>query len=150
MFSSIGAIEIQKLVSNEATITESDFSLPSVRLSPKTSEISNWNKQVVAALEISSRVNPFIPDLPLGSVVPSVDAVNWSGQGDVRPRLKDKTTGQSRLIDTGSMISVAMKLPTDKEDKTLSLVAVNGSNIKTYGIRNLTFNIGRKQYQMPA
>ena len=87
-------MEIQYANSIRATEDESDFVLPEVRLSPEKSEIlKNWNKKVVAALEFSSKVNPYVQSLPIGSVIPSVDAVNWSGQGDVRPRLQDKSTG---------------------------------------------------------
>ena len=87
-------MEIQKVLSsNEATENESDFVVTEVRSSHSNSEeIKNWDRNVIAALELASRVNPFIPNLPIGSVIPTVDAVNWAGQGDVRPRLKDKST----------------------------------------------------------
>ena len=140
MFPKIGSIEIQKESSNKTPETESDLGFVQARSSQNTEE---WNKLVVAAVEQASNVNPFI-NIPLGSVIPAVDAVNWSGQGDIRPRLYDKQAGLHRLIDTGSMISATTKLPTDKEDKSVKLVAVNGSSIKTYGVRNLKLKIGRK------
>ena len=117
---------------NEAIEDESDFNFvqASDRRSPN-SENSNWNRLVVAALERASEVNPYSRDLPEGSVVPAIEAVNWSGTGDIRPRLWDKKSGRHRLIDSGSMITATMRAPEDKEDPSFKLIAVNGSPIKT-------------------
>ena len=89
----------------------------------------------------------------MGTVIRAIDAVDWSigrHNCDIRPRLIDKSTGISRLIDSGSQISVTQKLPGDSIDKSLKLVAVNGSKIETYGVREVEFKIGRKAYKMPA
>ena len=82
-------------------------------------------------------------DLPVGVIVPSVDAVGWTPDRnvDIRPRLVDKSTGQARLIDSGAMISATRKRPEDKLDQSMSVVAVNGSRINTYGIREITVKI---------
>ena len=48
------------------------------------------------------------------------------------------------------MITATKRLPEDKEDPAFRLVAVNGSPIKTYGIRSIEVKIGRKLYKMPA
>ena len=40
--------------------------------------------------------------------------------------------------------------PGDKLDNSLRLVAVNGSKISTYGVREIAVKIGRKRYDMPA
>ena len=147
VFSSVGSIEIQKQIDlYQATEPESD----SVIYSGRSPTSVNWNKLVVASIKKAAKVNPYTPDLPVGSVVPSVEAVNWSGNGDIRPRLWDDSSGQFRLIDSGSMITATKKLPSDKEDKSLKLIAVNGSPIKTYGVRELNIKINRKQYKMPA
>ena len=98
-------------------------------------------------------MNPFESDLPEGTVIRAVDAVDWSvgrHNCDIRPRLLDKSTGISRLVDSGSQISVTQKLPGDTIDKSLKLVAVNGSKIETYGVREIEVKIGRKSYKMPA
>ena len=90
--------------------------------------------------------------LPLGSIVPSVEALHWTQKSDcdIRPRLVDKSTGQARLIDSGSMISVTTRRPEDKVDQSIRLIAVNGSQIEAYGVRNIEYKINRKAYKMPA
>ena len=81
----------------------------------------------------------------------AIDAVNWSSRDlDLRPRLLDKSTGELRLVDSGAQISAARRLPGDKEDDSIRLVAVNGSRIKTYGTRDIIVKMGRKAYQIPA
>ena len=126
MFPRIGSIEIQNDSSISITTeNESELDLFQAR----QCQNSDWNNKIVAAIEQASNVNPY-NSIPLGSVIPTVDAVDWSGQGDIRPRLWDKEAGLFRLIDSGSMISATTKLPSDKEDKSVKLVAVNGSSIK--------------------
>ena len=86
----------------------------------------NWIRQTVAAVEIASNVDPFSEDLPLGSVIPAVSALGWRAgfrNCDIRPRLFDKASGENRLIDSGSMISVTKVKPGDKVDDTMKLVA---------------------------
>ena len=114
---------------------------------------SNWDKLVVSALTVAESVNPYEADLPEGTVLRAIDAVDWVvGQRncDIRPRLLDKSTGTSRLVDSGSQITVTRKGPDDKLDPSFKLVAVNGSKIPTYGIKELKVKIGRKQYSIPA
>ena len=96
---------------------------------------SNWNTKVIAAIEKAVLIDPYKLDVPEGTVVPAVEAVNWSGTSDIRPRLLDKSTGKFRLIDSGLMITAAMKLPDDKPDNSIRLIAVNGSEIQTWGQR---------------
>ena len=112
----------------------------------------SWNKLVVSALEVASVIDPYQKDIPLGTVIRSVDALNWKpGQNqDIRPRLLDKSTGCNRLVDSGSQISVTRKGPDDKLDESLKLVAVNGSRINTYGVKDITVKINRKTYTIPA
>ena len=91
--------------------------------------------------------------LPVGEVISAAEALGWnkSQQGvDIRPRLVDKATKVARLIDTGSMITATAKGPDDKVDESIKLVAVNGSEIKTYGVKEIQVKIGRKSYNMPA
>ena len=90
---------------------------------------------------------PEVPDLPIGEVIPSVDAVGWSDKGynvDIRPRLVDSSTGEARLLDSGAQLSATKKGPTDKLDESVRLVAVNGSRIPTYGTKDITIKIHRK------
>ena len=135
---------------NEDTETESDLFKPAARQSHLAGVRSNWNTKVIAAIEKAVLIDPYKLDVPEGTVVPAVEAVNWSGTSDIRPRLLDKSTGKFRLIDSGSMITAAMKLPDDKPDNSIRLIAVNGSEIQTYGVRELKVKIGRKEYRMPA
>ena len=107
----------------------------------------------MAALEVAVNVNPFESDVPIGTVIPSVSAVGWqvgARNCDIRPRLLDKSSGQFRLIDSGSMITATSKLPGDKPDENIKIIAVNGTKINTYGIREIDIKIGRKKYTMPA
>ena len=137
---------------------ESDYFLfnpASVRQSQNQAEQNraSWDSLVVSAMTIASAVNPYEPDLPVGTVIPAVEAVNWSignRNCDIRPRLLDKSSGKARLLDSGSQISITSKGPDDKLDSSLRLVAVNGSKIDTYGIRTVDVKIGRKTYPIPA
>ena len=99
-----------------------------------------------------SKFNLESSNLPIGSIIPSIEALHWSHKSDcdIRPRLVDKSTGEARLVDSGSMISVTKKEPDDKIDNSIRLIAVNGSRIDAYGVRNIEFKIGRKSYKMPA
>ena len=102
-------------------------------------------------MSIACNINPYESDLEPGVVIPAVEAVDWNGRRncDIRPRLKE-ANGQGRLIDSGSMITATAKRPGDKVDKSVKLVAVNGSEIKTYGTRKIEVKIGRKAYEMEA
>ena len=94
-----------------------------------------------------------LPDLPVGVEIPAVDAVGWTKghrSVDIRPRLVDKASGVSRLIDTGAQLSATVRLPGDEVDDSIRLVAVNGSKIKTYGVRTVNLKIGRKSYSIEA
>ena len=109
--------------------------------------------QMAAAIEPEPSLNVYESDLPVGMIVPTVDAVGWSAgyrNVDVRPRLVDKATGQARLIDSGAQITATRKLPGDEIDNSVRLVAVNGSKIHTYGVRNIEVKIGRKSYDIQA
>ena len=87
-----------------------------------------------------------LPDLPVGTVVPSIEAVDWPEHRnvDIRPRLIDSASGKERLLDSGAQISATKRTPEDKPDHSVNLVAVNGSRIPTYGVREIQFKIGRK------
>ena len=159
MFPSISSIEIQKPIVETETEESAYFfqNAAIVRQCPIEAENTrvkeNWDKLVVGALEIAQNVNPFQSDLPVGSVISSLESVGWSvgnRQCDIRPRLIDKSSGRARLIDSGSQISIVAKEPGDKIDNSFKLVAVNGSRIDTYGVREITVKIGRKAYSMPA
>ena len=149
--------EIQEIYSKmNQDESENYFCLPAARQSHKqlAGLQRDWNTLTLAALETASLVDPFQSDLPLGSLVPAVEAQQWPVNGhrgcDIRPRLLDKATGQSRLIDSGSMITATARGPNDKIDESIKLVAVNGSEIKTYGVKEIEIKIGRKAYKMEA
>ena len=112
-----------------------------------------WNLMSMEAIEIAAAVDPLQTDLSPGVVIPAVDAVDWTNgfrNCDVRPRLLDKSSGKFRLIDSGSMITATVRLPGDKPDPSSRLIAVNGSQINTYGVRELSVKIGRKEYNIQA
>ena len=114
---------------------------------------SDWDKLIVSALSVAEQVDPFQNDLPEGTILRAVDALdhrNGHRNCDIRPRLLDKSSGISRLVDSGSQISVTRKGENDKLDDTFKLVAVNGTKIPTYGIRNIHIKINRKSYSIPA
>ena len=141
-------MEIQPDISVEASETESESFLPAadVRQSQIAAIQGFWHSKVATAMEEASQINPFETDLPMNVVIPTVNAVGWSKgrrNCDIRPRLFDAASGKHRLVDSGSMITATSKLPTDKLDTEFKLVAVNGSHIKTYGVRKLEIKIGR-------
>ena len=106
----------------------------------------SYDSMTLAAMQIAAEVDPFQPNLPVGVEVPAIHAVGWTRghrSVDIRPRLVDRSTGQSRLLDSGAQLSAACRLPEDKEDNTVNLIAVNGSKIKTFGVRKIEFKIGR-------
>ena len=58
----------------------------------------------------------------------------------------DFATGTRFLVDTGAEVSVIPPSPNDRHHKTkLTLQAVNGSSIPTYGTQSLTLNIGLRR-----
>ena len=118
---------------------ESDYLTSSSQVEPE-----------IGSLKIESLESK--PDIPIGVVLPSISAVGWTPTQtvDIRPRLVDSSTGQARLLDSGAQISATQRKPEDKIDQSMSVVAVNGSRIQTYGIRNLTVKIHRKTYHIPA
>ena len=145
MFPTITSMEIQPDLVEYEPETESDylFQIPKSRQ-------SLFREAVNAALELSAEVDPYQEILPEGVVVPTLDAVNWFNRNvDIRPRLVEKS-GIERLIDSGAQISATVKQPSDRPDQNVSLVAVNGSRIKTYGVREINLKIGRKTYSIQA
>ena len=63
--------------------------------------------------------------------------------------VKDNVTKQQFLVDTGAQISVFPASRYDRQSSSLGpmLLAANGSQIKTYGKRTMTLNIGSTEYQ---
>ena len=151
MFPKISALEIHEPYFDVENNPESDFF---VTANSRQSQVkANWETQTLAAIEIASNVNPYETDLPEGSIIPAVSAMGWRTgvrNCDIRPRLLDKATGEHRLIDSGSMISVTKRKQGDELDSTMRIVAVNGSRINSYGIREVSIKIGRKQYKVDA
>ena len=151
MFPSLNAIEIQRPVVDIEEQNESDLLLDPSRQSHLISE--NWSLQVAAAIEHASLIDPYQKDIPVGTVIPAARAVGWiNGQGscDVRPRLLDKSSGVSRLLDTGSQVTTTSKGPGDKRDVVSRLIAVNGTKINTYGVKEIEVKINRKSYKIQA
>ena len=153
MFPQINSVQIQDPFITPETESFTDFLNTSSVVRQSQSKKSNWDRLVMSAMEVASAVNPYESDLPFGTVVPAISALDWSigrHNCDLRPRLIDKSTGEARLVDSGSMITATKRLSDDKEDHALNLVAVNGSRIKTYGTRTINVKINRKNYPMKA
>ena len=122
-------------------------------MSLSSKEKFKYDSMVLSAIEVAAKVDPFAPNLPVGVEVPTIDAVGWTKghrSVDIRPRLVDRSTGQSRLLDSGAQLSATCRRPEDREDQSINLVAVNGSRIKTYGIRKIELRMGRKSYTIDA
>ena len=146
---------------SENLVESQDESEPSLLFQnsfPSQSQTLGWYDGSIASIQRAAFFDPnpslnvFESDLPVGVVVQSVDAVGWRPgfrNVDVRPRLVG-SDGRARLIDSGAMITATTRLPEDKEDNSVRLIAVNGSQIKTYGMRTIEVKIGRKAYSMPA
>ena len=141
MFSAVESTEIHETY-NLQPENESEYLFkPASRQSQMAGLTRSWDLGIIAALEKAATIDPFKPDLPEGTIVPAVEAVDWSGNSDIRPRLWDESTKEFRLLDSGSMITATKKLPGDTPDNRLKLMAVNGSDIQTYGIRELKVKI---------
>ena len=113
MFPSLSAIEIQKpnIMTENHPESDSLFSATNSRQSQvEVAPIKQkWDDLVVSALSVAAEVNPYCPDLPAGTVIRAIDAVGWSvghRNCDIRPRLVDKKSGEARLLDSGSQITV--------------------------------------------
>ena len=75
MFPSLNAIEIQKPVVDIEEQNESDLLLDPSRQSHVISE--NWSVQVAAAIEQASLIDPYLKNIPFGTVIPAAQAVGW-------------------------------------------------------------------------
>ena len=97
------------------------------------------------------QLNAFINEPPTEII--GAQGAAWSGgvQGvDMRPHYRDPDLQQEFLVDSGSQVTAVAPEPGDKESESVFLRAVNGSKIKTFGHKNITIRIGRKQYHFKA
>ena len=81
----------------------------------------NYELGVIAAMEIAANI-----DLEQGIEVSAAEVRDWvSGHRnvDIHQRLVDKTSGQSRLKDSGAQISAAAKKPGDKIDNSVNSIS---------------------------
>lgn len=95
----------------------------------------------------------YLDSLKPGDEILAVDAVAWvqgSKSLDCRPKLFDKASNSWKLCDSGSMVTVVKRSEGDKIDKNKILQAVNGSEIKCYGQKEITIQMGRKSYKIMA
>ena len=63
---------------------------------------------------------------------------------DFRPKMQDKLSGKFILVDSGAAASCwpVKQFPSAKLDQSVSLQAVNGATLPTYGTQEVTFKIG--------
>ena len=109
--------------------------------------------QIQAEISAFQELRSDLPDLPVCVELPAVDAVGWTNgfrSVDIHPRLLDKSSNETRLIDRGAQLSAAKRGPDDLIDNSVRLIAVNGSKIQTYGTKEIKLKIGRKQYSIQA
>ena len=78
----------------------------------------------------------------------SLGATNATGQNSSRLfYITDCSTGSKFLVDTGAQVSIIPPSPTDRRTlcSNITLEAVNGTPIKTFGTRSLTLNLGLRR-----
>ena len=63
---------------------------------------------------------------------------------DFRPHLKDKKTGTFMLVDSGSQCSACPPDPGDQVDTSIALKAINGTQLRCYGFKEVEIKLGRK------
>ena len=111
-----------------------------------------WDQTVTEAVDKIAEDNPYLSYKP-GDEVSALEFINWIngayGQ-DIRPKLFDNITKSYVLFDTGAMKSCVPKLPSDKINKNFTLRTANGQPMPTYGYRQLSIRIGRKNYDIQA
>lgn len=98
--------------------------------------------------EACNSVQDYVPSIPAsnnGSVAATKGNVT-----DERPRVYDGISKTWILVDTGAAVSVWPKAWCENVtvDKNRSLLAINGTKIKTYGSRTEGVRFARKGYQM--
>ena len=69
-------------------------------------------------------------------------------EGDIRPKLFDKSSQTWTLLDSGSVVSCIPKKDSDVMDSNVRLRSVNGSPIATYGTEEIVIKLNRKPYKM--
>ena len=78
----------------------------------------------------------------------SLKATNATGQNLSRLfYVTDCSTGSKFLVDTGTQVSIIPPSPTDRRTlhTNITLEAVYGTSIKTFGTRSLTLNLGLRR-----
>ena len=69
---------------------------------------------------------------------------------DMRPYLFDKNSKEHILMDSGSQVCAWPPEPGDRVDPEMKLKAVNGSQLKCYGYKDVKVRINRKEYGIRA
>ena len=135
---------------------------------------NRWQSLVSAALEPVSSFDPTIRDFPEArpetmlyfdiqdnlkeletapdelSATKALDHKSGELGVDIRPHLHDGKSGWDLLCDSGSQITA---WPPDEGDQPLPgtfLRAVNGSKLRCYGYKQVSIQIGRKQFHYQA
>ena len=79
-------------------------------------------------------------------IVPQVGEVHEDTNVDIRPHIWDPVLRQFILCDSGSQVSAFPPDPGDQPVPGQFLKAANGSRMACFGYKDITFKIGRKQY----
>ena len=72
--------------------------------------------------------------------------VDW----DMRPHIFDKRSKSHLLLDTGAACTAFPPDPGDIPDPKMSLKAVNGTRMKSYGYKEVDIQVNRKTYRITA
>ena len=79
-----------------------------------------------------------------------ISATDVDSNNDLRPHYFDPIMKMDLMIDSGSQVTAFPPEPGDVEDSNVMLKAVNGTNIKTFGFKDITVKINRKPYSFRA
>lgn len=91
----------------------------------------------------------------VGKLVTAVDSAASSAAEGLDGRkyrlfVRDETTRQQFLVDSGADVSIIPPTKTDTKTCEYKLYAANGTEIPTYGIKILTLDLGfRRPFQWP-
>ena len=79
-----------------------------------------------------------------------VSSAEVDPNSDLRPHYFDPIMKIDLMINSGSQVTAFPPEPGDVEDSNVILKAVNGTNIKTFGFKEITVKINRKPYSFRA
>ena len=133
--------EINEIYLHENEIESEGDLFEAERSHKVTSSIASLALSAVAA----------VPDPNESEFITAFEAMSLNdNEVDVRPYLFDKKSGSHLLLDTGAQVTAYPPEPGDVPDPRMTLRAVNGSQLKCYGYKDVVIQINRKTYDIRA